>query len=131
MTKQESKAVLWANVSTLMRAQYGKENLTRMAKEAAIGPATASRIKEQKTSVGLDVVDTLAALFKIEPWQLLVPQLEAAQRKTLTAWPFAGIDPARVRELSPEAIGKIEAYIESKLDDQASEAAAAANRKRA
>lgn len=130
MTKLDSKAVLWHNVSTLMRTRYGKENLTKMASEASIGPATASRIKEQRTSVGVDVLDALAALFKVEPWQLLLPELQAAQRKTLTAWPFS-IEPGKVRELPPDAIGKIEAYIQSKLDDVAADDKIATNRKQA
>lgn len=129
MKKPDSKAVLWTNISSLMKVKYGKENLTRMASDAAIGPGTAARIKEQKTSVGVDVLDTLSSLFKVEPWQLLVPHLDATQRKTLTAWPFPAIDPAAVRDLPPEALGKIEAYIQSKLDDNA--AADTGNKKRA
>lgn len=130
MKKADSKAVLWHNVSALMKAKYGKENLTKMAADAAIGPGTAARIKEQKTSVGLDVIDTLAQLFKVEPWQLLVPQLDAS-RTSLTAWPFPSLDASLVRALPTEALGKIEAYIQSKVDDQTDDGRAAVNRKRA
>ena len=116
MTKPDSKAVLWHNVSTLMKVRYGKENLTKMAAEATIGPATASRIKDQQTSVGIGVLDSLATLFKVEPWQLLVPKFNPASRAS-PHWPFPNLDPKEVRELPEEALGKIEAYIQSKIDD--------------
>lgn len=68
-----SKAALWQAVSALMQHQWGGENLTRLAREAKIGPGTATRLKEQKTSVGLDTLDKLADCFGVHPWQLLVP----------------------------------------------------------
>lgn len=78
MTKTTSaRSILWANVSALMRHKYGKENLTRLAADCKLGPGTASRIKEQKTSVGIDVVETIARKFGIDAWQLLVPGMEA------------------------------------------------------
>ena len=77
MPKSPLKSVLWANVSTLMRHKYGRENLTRLAADCGLGPGTATRIKEQRTSIGLDVMERIAAKFGIDPWQLLVPGLEA------------------------------------------------------
>ena len=58
-----------------MLKKYGKENLTRCAADAKIGPASMSRIKEQKTAVGFDVLESLATLFNIEPYVLLMPGL--------------------------------------------------------
>lgn len=72
----DSKAVLWASVLALMVKNYGRENLNRLAREAKIGPGTASRLKAQETSVGLDTIDKLAAYFNVEAWQLLVPGFE-------------------------------------------------------
>lgn len=60
-----------------MQRRYGAENLTRLAKDAKFGPGSATRMKEQKTSVGIDILDKLAKLFKVEPWQLLAPGLDA------------------------------------------------------
>jgi hypothetical protein len=59
-----------------MVATWGKENLTRLSREAKIGPASCSRIKEMQTSVGLDVVDKIAEVFSLEMWQLLTPMLD-------------------------------------------------------
>jgi hypothetical protein len=70
---------LWENVSALMRRDYGVENLSRLVRETAIGPGSATRIKEQETSVGIDVLEKLAGHFKVEPWQLLAPALGASE----------------------------------------------------
>ena len=67
------KKVLWDNVKALMVERWGAENLNRLAREAGFGPATASRLKEQETSVGIDVVEKCAKLFKVPPAVLLMP----------------------------------------------------------
>lgn len=70
--------VLWANVSAAMRLHWGRENLTRLGKEAGIGPGGATRLKQQKTSVGLDVLTRVAMLFDLHPFHLLLPNLDPA-----------------------------------------------------
>lgn len=76
MISAEPKAILWANVSALMRHHWGKENLTRLARESGVGPGTATRIKEQSTSVGLDVLQSVARCFELQAWHLLTPNLD-------------------------------------------------------
>lgn len=56
VNSEDPKAILLANVSALMRHRYGRENLTRLANDCKLGPGTASRIKAQETSVGIDVL---------------------------------------------------------------------------
>lgn len=73
MAQDDSKAFLWAAVQALMNKHFGDENLNRLARVAKFGPGTASRLKAQATSVGLDTLDKLAQAFSVEPWQLLVP----------------------------------------------------------
>lgn len=75
-TRPDPKAVLWDNVSALMRHHYGGENLTRLATDCGIGPGTASRIKSRETSVGLDVIEKICARFDLAVWQVFVPGLE-------------------------------------------------------
>ena len=120
MKKPDTKLVLWENVSALMKTKYGRENLTRLAADAKIGPGTASRIKAHETSVGLDVVEAIARIFRLEPWQLLVPGMDAASPPVLATtrdpWPFPGIDREAVADLPPDKRGKIEGYIESMLE---------------
>lgn len=72
----DSRQVLWANIRSVMHRRWGQENLTRLAREAGIGPGTCSRIKEMRTIVGLEVVDKIAKLFGLDTWQLLVPGLD-------------------------------------------------------
>jgi len=75
MTIYDGKTVLWANVKARMQAVYGKENLTRLVSDAKIGPGTATRIKDQATSVGIDVLEKIAKPLKVQPWELLNPAL--------------------------------------------------------
>lgn len=84
MGKIDTKAVLWQNVSTRMKAVYGDENLSRLRTEAKIGPGTVSRIKAQGTSVGVDVLDKIAGPLKVQPWQLLHPDCGVASADTQT-----------------------------------------------
>lgn len=66
-----------------MLKHYGKENLTRLARECKIGPGSASRLKEGETSVGLDIVDKIAKHFHVQPWELLVPHFDPDNRPAL------------------------------------------------
>lgn len=79
MSKQQSvSAVLWANVLAVMTKHYGKENLTKLARDCKIGPGTASRIKDQETSVGIDTLHKIATKFDLQPWHLLLPGLDVS-----------------------------------------------------
>lgn len=69
----DSRPVLWRNIAELMHRKYGKEHLSLLAKEAKIGLATISRIKNQDTSIGVEVIDRIATVFGVEPWQLMHP----------------------------------------------------------
>lgn len=84
MAALDVKRVLWENVSALMDKHYGGENLTRLARETKCGPGTATRIKERKTSVGIDVLTKIASAFQLQPWQLLVPGFDPDHPPTLT-----------------------------------------------
>lgn len=72
---EKTAAILWQNVKKLMEHRYGEENLNALVRDTGIGPGTATRIKEQKTSVGLDTLEKLATPFKLQPYQLLVRNL--------------------------------------------------------
>lgn len=79
----DPKKILWDNVRLLMVQKYGEENLWKAAHEAKVGPATMGRIKEMRTSTGIDTLEKLAALFKVEPWQLLVPGIDTQEMLVL------------------------------------------------
>lgn len=68
------KQILWHNVRALMTARWGEENLQRLARDGEIGAASAQRIKDQKTAVGLDVLAGAADALKVPAYQLLIPE---------------------------------------------------------
>lgn len=74
---------LWDNVLSLMLKHYGKENQSRLASECEIGLGTISRIKQKKTSVGLDVIEKIATRFDLAAWQLLVPGMDPSHPPAL------------------------------------------------
>jgi hypothetical protein len=78
MSSLDTRQVLWTNVRTLMHHHWQREDLGRLAKLAKIGPATCTRIKQQETSVGVEIVDKIAEVFGLNTWQLLVPSLDPA-----------------------------------------------------
>lgn len=88
-----SKQVLWDNVLALMLKRWGRENLTGFAAWAEIGVGSVQRIRERETSVGLDIIEKIARKARVDPWQLLVPGLDASNP------PMLAEDSARVREL--------------------------------
>lgn len=69
----DSNATLWHNVLALMDLKFKKENMQGFAKHCGIGIATVQRIKAQRTSVGIEVIDKIAEAFDLAAWQLLVP----------------------------------------------------------
>lgn len=75
---------LWRNVKALMEHHWGREHLSRLSREAAIGLATTSRIKACNTSVGIDVLAAIAKAFDLQPWHLLVPGLDVRNPPTMT-----------------------------------------------
>jgi transcriptional regulator with XRE-family HTH domain len=79
----DSRKALWRAVTKLMQKHYGGENLTRLAKDCKFGPGTASRMKEAKTSVGVEILDKIAKHFQVESWELLVPTFDPSNRPTL------------------------------------------------
>lgn len=76
MNTYDTKKLLWDNVRARMMTLWGEENLTRLCRDAKIGPGTASRIKEMSTSVGIDVLEKIAIPLKSSPWQLISPNME-------------------------------------------------------
>lgn len=74
---------LWQNVLTLMNHHYGGENLSRLAQDCGFAQSTATRLKQQKVSPGLDKIELIAHRFSLATWQLLVPGLDPRNPPTL------------------------------------------------
>lgn len=78
MPKKTINEVLWENVSNLMLHHWNEINLYRLAKEAGIGTGGADRLKAQDSATRITTIAKLAAVFKVEPWHLLLPDLDPA-----------------------------------------------------
>ena len=73
MTAPDPKTFLWDNLCTLMNVSA--PSIDAVTRQTKIGRGTVQRIKEGNTSVGINVLRTIAERFKVEPWQLLAPSL--------------------------------------------------------
>lgn len=111
MKPKNMKKILWENLVALMSSHWGEVNLNRLAREAGISPASATRIKSQETSVGLDLIEKLSGIFDIEPWQLLVPGINANNLPVLSV----GGDTERMFYKTLESIRKEIVVMEEKL----------------
>ena len=82
------KSNLWASIEKLMLTQWGKPNVSRLAREAGLGHGTAIRLQHDDgvTSIGLDKVERIARVFGVEPWHLLDPAFDPdEQEKSISA----------------------------------------------
>lgn len=116
------KAILWNNIVALMRHSYGKENINQLHKESKVSLATFTRIKQQGTSVGIDIVGQVAAAFGLEAWQLLVPDLDPESVPTLEgeseSWPFEAPLHARLMALSLKSRHMVEAWLHRNIEER-------------
>jgi len=110
-----------------MRRDFGKEHLTKLVKSAKIALATATRIKQQSTSVGIDVLDKLAVAFKVQPWHLLIPYLDVNNVPSESSlappqWPFEHVSQADYEALSmSERIivqARLQGYLERVIEEK-------------
>ena len=72
----DPKFTLWANVLALMIDRYGKENMLRLSKDAGIAIGSVQRMRDENTSIGINIVAKVANAFGLQPWQLLFPELD-------------------------------------------------------
>lgn len=73
----QAKGAVWNAVEKLMVAQWGRSNISRLARDSGIGLATISRLQaDHQTSIGLDKVEKLAAVFQAPVWKLLDPNFD-------------------------------------------------------
>jgi hypothetical protein len=93
-----------------MRRHYGEENLLRLSKEARIGLGSAARLKGQETSVGIDLLDKVAARFKLQPWQLLVADFDADNPPELATISPIALDVARMLDAIPDPARRRQTY---------------------
>lgn len=72
-----------------MTSRYGSVNINRLSRESGVGLGTVARLKSSDTSVALDKLDKLAAVFGVEPWKLLQPDFSVASQALDSLSPMA------------------------------------------
>ena len=93
---EDSRKPLWINLTALMQIHWGGENLNRLARECGVSPATATRIKKQQTSVGLEILDRLAESFRVSAHQLIDPDFNPHAPTSIAAASPMAADLARM-----------------------------------
>lgn len=90
----DPKKVLASNIRRLLR--LGNESGVSKLIKLGISNGNAQRALKGETAIGLDVLAQLAAKLGVQPWQLLVEDLDPDELPTLRQqefrWPFKQID---------------------------------------
>ena len=73
---RDAKDVLAANLKALMASREDRQTLTKITAAGGGSNGTLDRIRRGVGSTSLAHLQQLAASFGLEPWQLLVPQLD-------------------------------------------------------
>lgn len=115
MTALDPKTYLWKNVCELVGIE--SPGIDEVQRHLKIGRGTVQRIKEGQTSVGLDVLATIAAKFNIEVWQLLVPEIRSGKVPALTesSLPLSSELIRRLQQEDGEALYRVENSVRSQL----------------
>jgi transcriptional regulator with XRE-family HTH domain len=79
------RRVFGENIKRLMESRPSLDSNPKLGARANIGIATISRIINGQSAATLDTVASLAKAFGVEPWQLLVPNLDAKNPQILQA----------------------------------------------
>lgn len=116
MGTSAEKSLLLKNVDALMRRHWGKVNKTRLANESKVGQGTYDRIADG-TSIGLEVLEKVAATFKLKAWQLIATELDPDSPPKLSSlWPYEHFSPEQYRKfLTPEERKENEALLWGKI----------------
>jgi hypothetical protein len=69
------RSIVAENMAALMRARWHEENTNRLARDSKMGAATIQRIKDQTADFRVEAIAKIAAALHVDPWQLLVPDL--------------------------------------------------------
>lgn len=72
------RAILRQNVEQLLVARLGRVNMTQFGRQSGIKMGGAQRVLGGEASVGIELLQRVAAWFKVPAWTLLVPGADFA-----------------------------------------------------
>lgn len=95
--------VLAENLTALSRAPKAEFRTQReIGEKAKIDQRTVGRIMAGAHSAGVDKIEALAGVFKVQPWQLLYPGLESNSPPNVSNFSLAAKELARAYDALPD-----------------------------
>ncbi len=105
------KLIIRSNVRALLGLEEGQSGVQKLI-DMGIPTGNAQRVLSGIASVGVDTLDQVAGALGVQPWQLMVPNLDPANLPTVDdrefRWPFKRIDPDQVLGLVGSAAAAVE-----------------------
>lgn len=98
------KVVIRDNVRRLLGLAPAEKGVAQLMAKTGFKNGTAQRVLEAETSIGVDVLAKLAKGLNVQPWQLLIDDLQPDNLPTLhppsSRWPFRQVDQEAVASLA-------------------------------
>lgn len=114
MGKSDVKTVLKENVERVAKKRYGRVNVSKLAADTGIAIGGAQRVLSGEVSVGVELIQQIAAKCGLQPWQLLVPDMNPDAPPKIEVTPQSPRVAAIVRALNrlgEQRISAIEAVL--------------------
>ena len=111
----DPKTFLWGNVCALM----GEEDpsLDRVARRTGVGRGNLQRMRDPEKGVEMRTLTAVAAGFRLQVWQLLVPGLQAHQLPQLsTAGPLSKEVMAGLAGADRDTVRRVDVAVRAMLD---------------
>ncbi len=67
--------IIGKNLTELMKSDMSLNTLDKVATKSGVGRGTVDRMKKADVAVTVDTLEAIANTFKLQPWQLLIPNL--------------------------------------------------------
>lgn len=122
-------ALIAKNVSLLVTANYGDsagKGINQLMQHGQLSRGTAGRVVTPgSTSWSVTVLPRVAEALKVQPWQLLLPDLQVSQQGSIVSieglrarqWPFPTLAREELEGLSPTELERLEKTIRSRLKE--------------
>lgn len=89
---KDVKSVLAINLKNLMRHKYGKIHQSKLRDDSGVAHATIGRLIRAEVAPNTETLDCIAKAFDVNPWMLLVPDLDVVDLPHLAHPAGVGLD---------------------------------------
>lgn len=108
----DAKHIVKENLKTLMSHDRALKNPYAVGEKAGVGKSTVQRALQCTSGMKLEKLESLAKAFELEPWQILIPELDPASPHKEIAKIFKTI-----AKMSDEDLEKLMAYLFKRQSD--------------